>query len=55
VFLEQSLQVNGNEEYEIEDIIASRVVRNSTEFLVKWKGYGDFENSWVKERDMGNA
>ena len=39
----------------MESVLSERVVRGSREYLVKWKGYSDFENSWVKESDMGNA
>ncbi len=53
--MEASIDVDGNEEYEIERILECRDVRGSREYLVKWKGYGDFENSWVKAVDMGNA
>ena len=42
-------------EYEIEKVLDSRLVCGRKEYLVKWKGYGDYENSWVKAVDMGNA
>ena len=32
-----------------------RVVRGVKSYLVSWKGYGDFENSWVLAKNMGNA
>ena len=31
------------------------MARGKKQYLCKWKGYGDFENSWVDESDMGNA
>ena len=52
---ESGIEIEGQTEFEIERILQSRVVRNRKEYLVKWKGYNDFENSWVKAHDMGNA
>ena len=36
-------------------MLDSRLVRGAWEYLVKWKGYGDYENQWVRAVDMGNA
>ena len=33
-------------EYEVEDILDSRICRGSTEYLVKWLGYPVFESTW---------
>ena len=52
---ESGIDIEGQIEYEIERILQSRIVRNRKEYLIKWKGYNDFENSWVKAHDMGNA
>ena len=52
---EQSIQVDGTEEFEIAKILQSRVVRGTKQYLCSWKGYGDFENSWVSSQDMQNA
>ena len=46
---------DGAEEYEVEKILAHRVARGRKEFLVKWKGYGEYENSWEPEANLGNA
>jgi chromobox protein 1 len=35
-----------HEEYEVESILAKRVTKNRTEYLVKWKGYEEDENTW---------
>ena len=56
VVQEQELLVeSGEAEFEIDRIVDSRVVRGNTQFLVKWKGYGDYDNTWVGEQEMGNA
>ncbi len=32
--------------FEVESILAKRKIRNSWSYLVKWKGYDDFEITW---------
>jgi len=50
--------VGGKEgHYEIERILMSRPTRNrkSTQYLVKWKGYPDSENSWLPAKELQSA
>jgi hypothetical protein len=46
--------INGEEEYEVKNILKSR--RHSrgrkVQYLVKWKGYADLDNEWVNWDDM---
>ena len=48
--------IDREEEYEVEMIIDDRYLRQGwkkkRQFLVKWKGYPDSENSWVSKEDM---
>lgn len=44
------------EEYEIEGIVEHRdYADGDQDFLIKWKGRPDSENSWVEQRNMTNA
>ncbi len=52
-FYSQELQhVDLPEEYKIEKIIRSRGTGKNKELLVKWKGYDDNFNSWIKASDV---
>jgi hypothetical protein len=46
--------INGEEEYEVERIVASRRFGrgHKLQYLVKWKGYPDAENQWVNKEDV---
>jgi hypothetical protein len=33
------IQVNGDDEWEIEEILASKIVRKTLQYRVSWKGY----------------
>ena len=51
--------VQGQEEYEIERLLRKRTIRRgrrySTEYLVRWVGWGPEHDSWFNVKDLGNA
>jgi transposase InsO family protein len=51
----QPILVNGEEEWEVEAVVGERVIRNQRQYLVKWKDWPDYENSWQSEEDLENA
>ena len=38
--------------YQIERIIKTRTRRKERQYLIKWSGYPESFNSWVRERDI---
>ncbi len=46
--------INGEEEYEVERIINSCQFGRGrhVQYLVKWKGYPDSDNQWIKWQDV---
>jgi len=40
------------EHYEVQQIMDDREVDGKSEFLVRWKGYGEENDSWVKHKDF---
>jgi hypothetical protein len=39
------IQVNGDDEWEVDEILASKLVRRSLRYRVRWKGY-DLDSTW---------
>jgi hypothetical protein len=44
--------VGGEERYKVKEVINSRLYCQKLQFLVRWRGYGHEENSWLPERDV---
>lgn len=47
-----AIEVDGESEYEVEDILDHRPTRGTMRYLVKWLGYDNSHNEWVKEEDL---
>ena len=43
------IDVEGEPEYKVEKILDSHLWQNKLEFLIKWEGYTDENNSWEPE------
>ena len=47
--------IEGVEELEVEEVINSRLKNRQLQYLVKWKGTTDMENSWEPQKNLANA
>ena len=49
--------IDGEEEYEVEEILADRINRRNhkRQYFVRWKGYEASEDSWVNEQDISHS
>ena len=51
----EAVEVEGTPEYEVEEILDSRLKRGKLEYLVKWSGYTDDHNTWEPESNLRNS
>ena len=47
--------IDGQEEFEVENILTHRRKGNKWEFLIRWKGYGPNDNTWEPEENLQNS
>jgi len=47
--------IEGEEEYEVEVIIAHRKQEKGHQYLMKWTGYPSSKNSWQSSNDLKGA
>ena len=47
--------IDGQEEYEIENILTHKMKGNQWQYLIKWKGYSSNENTWEPEKNLLNS
>ena len=45
----------GAEKFEVERVLARRVVRGREQFLIRWKGYSSFDDTWEPRENLENA
>jgi hypothetical protein len=50
-----TLEGDGEPEYEVERVLGERKVHGKVQYLVKWRGYGEWENSWEPKENLRNA
>ena len=50
-----SVEVEGEEEFEVAEVLDARMKRRKLEYLVRWKGYDDANNTWEPEDNLANA
>ena len=50
-----SEEIEGELEYEVKEILDSKVVRGRLKYLVEWVGYGPEECTWESAEDVENA
>ena len=49
------VEVQGEAEYEVEEILDSRVKNRCLEYFIQWKGYGVSERTWEPSSNVKNA
>ena len=49
------IEIDGETEYEVEEIIDSHLVHGRLQYLIKWKGYTVENNTWEPKTNLKHA
>jgi hypothetical protein len=52
---EENIEVMDETEYEVERILDMRTKNKTRQYLIKWKNYGDEENTWEPMTNLKNC
>jgi len=52
--LPKLLIIKGQKEFEVEEILNKRMIREKKKFLVRWKGYMTEEDTWENRENLEN-
>ena len=44
--------IDGEEEWEVEEILRDRQYRRKRQYLIRWRGYAPAHDSWVDESEL---
>ena len=53
--VQTKIDIVTSNEYEVEEILDSRLVEGLRQYLIKWKGYDDSENTWEPKTNLKNC
>ena len=51
----EPVEVKGQPEYKVEEVLDSRLKKDKLEYLVKWSGYTDEYNMWEPVSNLENS
>jgi transposase InsO family protein len=49
------VEVDNHEEWEVDEVLDSRIHRGNLQYLVRWSGCSDSENQWLPADDVANC
>ena len=51
----EPVEIKGEPEYKVEEVLDSRLKQGKLEYLVKWSGYTEDHNTWEPEENCENS
>jgi len=51
----EPVTVDGEEEYEVDHIQDSKMFGRTLKYLIRWKGYGEGEETWEPAKNLAHA
>ena len=49
------IEIDGEEEFEVQEILDSKLQHSKLQRLIKWLGYPDSDNEWVSKEQVASS